>query len=163
TIDSSIHVPGAGPEGDGTNVYFDPKQHRERSALLLTNGQVYTFWASICDHPPYTSWIMTFSKADLSLTGVLNVNPNGYPTSKFLPDGSGSAFWNAGGGPSADDAGNVFNISGNGPFDENLDANGFPVTQDYGDSFLQFSFDPTKGLAVADYWTPFNQQFLADA
>src|SRR5260370_40250722 len=107
---------------------------------------------------------MTFSEADLSLTSVLNVNPNGYPASTYmgLGDGSGSAFWNAGGGPSADDAGNVFNISGNGPFDENLDANGFPVTQDYGDSYLQFSFDPNNGLAVADYWTPYNQQYLAD-
>jgi hypothetical protein len=162
-IDSSIHVPGMGPEGDGVNVYFDPKQHRERDALLLANGQVYTSWSSFCDDPPYTGWVMTFSAADLSLTSVLNVNPNGYPTSSYLDDGSGNSFWNSGAGPAADSAGNVFNITANGPFDENLDANGFPVTQDYGDSFLKMSFDPTNGLAVADYWTPYNQQFLADS
>lgn len=163
TIDSSIRFPGIGPGGDGTDVYFDPAQYKERDALLLVNGQIYTFWASHCDNAPYTSWVMTFSAADLSLTSVLNINPNGFPTSTYLGDGSGSAFWNSGAGPAADDEGNVYNISGNGPFDENLDANGFPVTQEYGDSYLKISFDGAGGLAVADYWTPFNQQALADA
>jgi hypothetical protein len=129
----------------------------------MSSKFVYTFWASHCDIGPYTSWVMTFNKTDLSLTSVLNINPNGYPNSRFLDDGSGNAFWNSGAGPAADDAGNVYNISGNGPFDENLDANGFPVSQDYGDSYIKFSFNATDGLAVADYWTPFNQQALADA
>jgi hypothetical protein len=163
TIDSSIRVPGMGPGGDGTYVSFNPAQYKERDALLLVNGQIYTFWASHCDIRPYTAWVMTFSATDLSLTSVLNINPNGYPNSRFLGDGSGSAFWNSGAGPAADDAGNVYNISGNGPFDENLDANGFPVTQDYGDSYVKFSVSDTGGLAVADYWTAFNQQALADA
>jgi hypothetical protein len=163
TIDSSISYPGMGPGGDGTYVYFDPAQYKERNALLLVNGQIYTFWASHCDAAPYTAWVMTFRAADLSLTSVLNVNPNGIPTSSFLGDGSGSAFWNSGAGPAADGTGNIYNVSGNGPFDENLDANGFPVSQDYGDSYIKLSFNPTNGLAVADYWTPFNQQYLADA
>jgi hypothetical protein len=161
-IDSSISVPGGGPGGDGTNVFFDPKQYKERDALLLVNGQVYTSWASHSDIAPYTGWVMAFSASDLSLTAVLNVNPNGTPNSPFLGDGSGNSFWNSGAGPAADAAGNVYNISGNGPFDENLDANGFPTSQDYGDSYLKFSLDPTNGLAVADYWTPYNQQHLAD-
>jgi hypothetical protein len=163
TIDSSIRFPGMGPGGDGTYVSFNPAQYKERDALLLVNGQIYTFWASHCDFRPYTSWVMTFSATDLSLTSVLNINPNGYPNSRFLDDGSGSAFWNSGAGPAADAAGNVYNISGNGPFDENLDPNGFPVTQDYGDSYVKFSFTAASGLAVADYWTAFNQQALADA
>jgi hypothetical protein len=163
TIDSSIHVPGMGPGGDGTNVSFNPAQYKERDALLLVNGQIYTFWASHCDISPYTAWVMTFSATDLSLTSVLNINPNGYPNSTFLGDGSGSAFWNSGAGPAADDAGNVYNISGNGPFDENLDTSGFPVTRDYGDSYIKFSLNGSSGLAVADYWTPSDQQALADA
>jgi hypothetical protein len=36
TIDSSIYVPGSGPEGDGTYVYFDPKQHRDVGMFLQT-------------------------------------------------------------------------------------------------------------------------------
>jgi hypothetical protein len=163
TIDSSISVPGGGPGGDGTNVFFDPKQYKERDALLLVGGQIYTSWASHCDRAPYTAWMMSFSAASLSLTSVLNVNPNGTPSSPFLGDGSGNAFWNSGAGPAADAAGNIYNISGNGPFDENLDANGFPVTQDYGDSYLKFAVDGSGNLSVADYWTPFNQQALADA
>jgi hypothetical protein len=162
SIDSSISVPGMGPGGDGTNVFFDPAQYKERDALLLVNGKIITSWASHCDIAPYTGWVMAFNAADLSLTSVLNVNPNGVPNSQFLGDGSGNAFWNSGAGPAADAAGNVYNISGNGPFDENLDANGFPVSQDYGDTYLKLAFDGSGNLGVADYWTPYNQQYLAD-
>jgi hypothetical protein len=162
TIDESISFPGRGPGGDGTHVFFDPKQYLERDALLLANGQVYVLWGSHCDLPPFTGWVMTFSAADLSLTGVLNVNPNGAPTSQFLGDGSGDAFWNGGAGPAADPAGDVYNITSNGPFDEQLDANGFPVSQDYGDSDIKVAFSPAGGLRLTDYWTPFNQQALAE-
>jgi hypothetical protein len=162
SIDQSISVPGIGPGGDGTNVFFDPAQYKERDALLLVGGQIITSWASHCDVEPYTGWVMAFSAVDLSLTSVLNVNPNGIPNSPFLTDGSGNSFWNSGAGPAADAAGNVYNISANGPFDENLDANGFPVSQDYGDTYLKLAFDAGGNLGVADYWTPFNQQALAD-
>jgi hypothetical protein len=163
TIDSSIRAPGRGPGGDGTNVIFDPKQYKERDALLLVNGQIYTSWASHCDIAPYTSWVMTFSASDLSLTSVLNFDPNGTPVSTFLRDGSGNAFWNSGAGPAADAAGNVYNITGNGPFDEHLDASGFPVAKDYGDSYVKFGFTGPSTQAVLDYWTPFNQQALANS
>src|SRR5262249_8259548 len=79
-----------------------------------------------------------------------------------VSDGSGNTFWNSGAGPAADAAGNIYNISANGPFDPNLDAAGFPANGDYGDSYLRFTPTPA-GLRVSDYFTPYNQQFMADS
>ena len=51
----------------------------------------------------------------------------------------------------ADGANNVYLMTGNGDFDANV-AGG-----DYGDSFVKFS---GPSLAVADYFTPWNQGTL---
>ena len=157
SIDQSITFPGAGPGGNGTNVIFDPRQYEERDALLLSNGVVYTGWASHSDVAPYTGWLIGFNAGNLSVASVLNVDPNGSPKSSFLDDGSGSSFWNSGGGPAADAAGNLYNLSANGPFDQTLNAAGFPANGDFGDSYLKFT--PTAGgLTVSDYFTVDNQQ-----
>ena len=136
-------------------------QYKERDALLLVNGVVYTSWASHSDVAPYTGWIIGFNANNLSLASVLNIDPNGAPTSSFLGDGSGNSFWNSGGGPAADAAGNIYNLSANGPFDPTLNAAGFPANGDYGDSYLKFTPTP-GGLTVSDYFTVYNQQTTAD-
>jgi hypothetical protein len=159
-IDSSITYPGSGPGGNGTSVIFNPKQYKERAALLLLNGTIYTTWASHCDAGPYTGWVMGFNQHTLGLTTLLNINPNGQPPSTFLTDGSGSSFWNSGAGPAADLSGNVYSLSANGPFEATLTGAGFPDDGDFGDAFLKFSTG--GGLAVNDYFTPSNQQSLAD-
>ena len=157
SIDQSITFPGAGPGGNGTDVIFDPKQYEERDALLLSNGVVYTGWASHSDVAPYTGWLIGFNASNLGVASILNVDPNGSPKSSFLDDGSGSSFWNSGGGPAADAAGNLYNLSANGPFDQTLNAAGFPANGDFGDSYLKFT--PTAGgLTVSDYFTVYNQQ-----
>jgi hypothetical protein len=122
---------------------FDPQYYEERAALLLLNGTVYTTWTSHCDIQPYTGWIIAFSATNLARTAVLNVAPNS--------GGGGPAIWMAGGGPAADGAGNIYLLTGNGVFETTLDANGFPINQDYGNSFLKLA--TTGGaLAVADYF-----------
>src|SRR5208283_705461 len=50
--------PGTGDSSNGTSVVFDPGNYKERAALLLLNGVIYTGWASHCDARPYTGWIM---------------------------------------------------------------------------------------------------------
>src|SRR5262249_40553961 len=156
SIDQKITYPGAGPGGNGTDVIFDPMQYDERDALLLVNGVVYTGWASHGDDAPYTGWLIGFNAIDLSLASVLNIDPNGAPTSPFLGDGSGNTFWNSGGGPPAAPAGENYHTSAPTP-----NAAGFPANGDYGDSFLKFT--PTHGgLTVSDYFTPYSQQQLAD-
>ena len=161
SIDQSITYPGSGPGGNGTDVIFNPMQYKERDALLLVNGVVYTSWASHSDVAPYTGWVIGFNANNLSLASVLNIDPNGAPTSSLLSDGSGNSFWNSGGGPAADAAGNIYNLSANGPFDPALNPAGFPANGDYGDSFLKFTPTP-GGLTVSDYFTVYNQQNYAN-
>lgn len=160
-IAAVIHNQGSsGPEHQANgDVVFNPAQYKERASLVLVNGIIYTTWASHCDIAPYTAWVMGYNESTLAQATVFNANPKGLPTSSFLDDGSGSAFWNSGAGPAADDQGNLYAISGNGPFDPNLTPTGFPSNGDYGDALIKFS--TSSGLAVTDYFTPWNQQ--ADA
>ncbi len=143
--DIQATYPGKGDNSDGTNVVFDPKQYRERCALLLLNGVVYTTWASHYDNRPYTGWIIGYSASTLAQTSVLNITPNG----------DHGAIWMSGAGPAADDAGNIYFADANGTFDDTLDANGFPSSGDYGNAFLKVS--TSSGLAVADYFEMDNE------
>ena len=94
---------------------------------------------------------MGFDAATLQQTGVLNVTPNG----------SRGAFWMAGAGIAADSAGALYLISGNGTFDETLDANGFPVNGDFGNGLLKVS--SSGGLAIVDYFATFDTTALSNA
>jgi hypothetical protein len=87
---------------------FDPKQYKERAALLFANGQVFTSWASHCDNPPYTGWVMGYNATTLKQETVLNVTPNG----------SDGAIWMAGAGLASDGEGNIFLLDANGTFDD---------------------------------------------
>jgi hypothetical protein len=133
---------------------FNPGQHAERAALLLSGGTVYTAWTSHCDSPPYSGWVIAFSQTTLTRNGTLNVAANSQ---------SGPAIWMSGGGPAADSAGNVYLITANGAFETALDANGFPNHGDFGNSFLKIS-SASNGLAVIDYFSQNNTvtQSLAD-
>ena len=136
----SATFPGTGDDSNGTDVIFDPSQYKERTGLLLLNGQIYTSWASHCDDRPYTGWFMAFNETTLAQTSVLNVTPNGY-------DG---AIWMSGGGLAADSSGFIYALDGNGTFDTTLNANNFPSKGDFGNAFLKLS--SSGGLGVADYF-----------
>ena len=134
--------PGSGAEGSGATLTFDPKQHVERAALVIVNGVVYTSWSSHCDIGPYTSWVMGYDEATLARTSVLNLMPNG----------SEGGIWQAGAGPAADAAGDLYFLIGNGTVDPTLNASGFPVKGDYGNAFVRLSTG-TGSLSVTDYFT----------
>ena len=140
-VDIQATFPGIGDNTNGTSVVFDPAQYKERSALLLLNGVVYTGWASHCDIRPYTGWIMGYSESTLAQTSVLNVTPNG----------SEGAIWMAGAGLAADSSGNIYFLDANGDFDTNLNAGGLPSNGDYGNAFMKVSTSSNQ-LAVADYF-----------
>ena len=152
-IDSSITFPGENPVGNGNNVVFHPEYQKERVALTLVNGVVYTGWTALVFGPPYTGWLIGFNANDLSVASVLNINPNGAPVSDSPAGTSGSDFWNSGDGFAADNAGNLYDTTSNGPFDASKG--------DYGDTFLKVA---TSGgsTKITDYFTPYNQQFFAD-
>ena len=138
--------PGTGDNSSNGNVIFDPAQYKERTALLLLNGVVYTTWASHCDIRPYNGWIMGYNQTTLAQTSVLNLVPNG----------SEGAIWMADTGPAADSSGNIYLLDANGDFGTTLNASGFPSNGNYGNAFLKIS--SSAGLAVADYFEMQNQQ-----
>ncbi len=141
-VEIQASVPGTGD--GGTQVTFVPETYKQRSALLLANGVVYTAWSSECDHGLYHGWILGYKADTLQQAAVFN----------DTPDSTGASFWGAGAGPACDGGGNLFITSANGIFDENA---GSP---DLGDSVIKLS--PSGGLTVADYFTPFDQQYLSD-
>jgi len=133
-------VPGTG-EGGTTDV-FQPKDYKQRAGLALWNGAVYTAWASHCDIGEYHGWLIAYDEKTLSQTAVYNNTPNGNQAS----------FWASGAAPAVDSAGNIYVVGGNGTFD--FAGNG----SDDGESYLKLS--TAAGIALADYFTPFNYASL---
>ncbi len=145
-VDIEATYPGIGDNTNGTSVVFDPKQYKERAALLLLNGVIYTSWASHCDIRPYTGWIMGYSESTLAQTSVLNVTPNG----------NEGAIWMAGAGLAADSLSNIYFLDANGDFDTTVNAEGFPSDGDYGNAFMKLSTTSNE-LAVADFFEMDNE------
>ena len=142
-VEASARGSGAGSRNG--RAIFNPRQYEERAALLLSNGIVYTTWASHCDHDPYTSWVIAYKADTLQPAGVLNLTPNG----------SEGAIWMTGDGPAADEQGNIHLLTGNGTFDTRLDEKGFPLLGDFGNAFVKLSWNRDQ-LVVTDYFTMHN-------
>ncbi|MGC2540647.1 MAG: hypothetical protein WA372_05555, partial [Candidatus Sulfotelmatobacter sp.] len=145
-IDIQATYPGTGDNSSNGNVVFDPAQYKERAALLLLNGIIYTSWASHCDIRPYTGWIIGYNESTLAQSTVLNVTPNG----------NEGAIWMAGAGLAADTSGNIYFLDANGDFDTTMNASGFPSDGDYGNAFMKLSTTGNQ-LAVADYFEMDNE------
>lgn len=144
-VDVAATYPGTGAEGDGTTLTFDPKQHKARASLLLLNNIVYVGWSSHCDFDPYTAWIMGFDESTLVRTRLLNITPNG----------SEGSVWQSGAGMAADSGGNIYFLTANGTADTTLNAQGFPISGDYGNAFMKLSTGGSS-LTVADYFNELN-------
>lgn len=137
-------VPGTGPGSSGGLLTFDTLMQFNRSGLLLTSGgNLFIAWASNCDNWPFHGWVMSFNKATLQRNGIWASTANG--------DGGG--IWMSGSGLATDERGSVYFATGNGTFD----TSGTPV--DFGDSVVRM-FISNTGLAIGDYFTPYNQLTL---
>ena len=136
-------APGRGDGAKNGTVTFDPLDENPRAALLLANNTVYASWGSSCDVRPYHGWVLAYDAATLRQKASLNVSPNA--------DDSG--IWAGDTGPAADQNGNVYVATGNGRFDASVGG------ADYGDTVLKLQFNQ-RSLAVADYFTPSNEQEL---
>jgi uncharacterized protein (TIGR03437 family) len=123
---------------------FVPLAHKQRAALLLSGGVVYSPWGGHCDKGTYHGYIMAHDAVSLKQLGVFNATPAD----------SGAAFWNGGAGPAADAKGNIFAVSANGDPDGNMAAAKFD------ESVLRLT--PAPQLAVAELFTPFNRVDLDD-
>lgn len=144
-ITITAQYPGTGDNSQDGYVIFDPKQYKERAALLLLNHVVYTSWASHCDDRPYTGWIIGYNETTLAQKSVLNITPNG----------SEGAIWAAGAGLAADTSSNIYFLDANGTFDTTLNGSGFPENGNYGNAVMKLSTANGK-LSVADYFNMYN-------
>jgi len=140
-VEITAQVPGTGVDSVSGKVSFDPVHQGNRPGLLLMNGVVYTAFASVGEIPPWHGWVFGYDAATLKLNAVANTTP----------DGAFGGMWGGGVGILGDGR-YLYTMTGNGTFD--ADQGG----RDYGDSFLKL--DTTAGLAVVDYFTPFNQSYL---
>jgi uncharacterized protein (TIGR03437 family) len=129
-------VPGTAD--GGSVVTFQPKAYKQRPGLLLLNGTVYTAWSSHCDIGSYHGWLIGYDAGTLRQVAVYNNTPNG----------NEGSFWASGAAPAADSNGFIYMVAGNGTFD--FAAGGL----DLGESYTKLS--TASGLAVKDYFTPFN-------
>jgi len=151
----SATINGNGVASSGGKLSFDAKNNGlQRPALTLAGGILYVTYSGFADTNPYHGWIFGYNAATLQqLTNyIFNTTPNSTIAAWGANAGEGG-LWMGGNGPLVDAATNLFFEVGNGPF--NADTNG----TEYGDSFVKLS--TTSGLAVADYFTPYNQASLA--
>src|SRR5271157_5319795 len=149
---------GEGNDGSG-HVLFDAHQHDQRTGLLLLNGVVYIGFASWGDTEPFHGWLIGYNAQTLQQAAVFDDTPNG----------AEGGIWMSEGAPATDGT-YIYLSTGNGTFDTTLDANGFPIHGDYGDSIIKLAADPSTsptnqningwGLKVVDYFTPSNELTL---
>lgn len=128
-------------------VRFNSRMQFQRPALLLSGGKVYVAFGGYADTDPFYGWIMAFNAATLHLDAVFCAAPGdgGHPSA------GGGSIWQSGQGLSADAAGHIYAVTGNGVFDAN---SGGP---DHSDSFLKLD----GALSVIDWFTPHNQDYLS--
>ncbi|MHB1843459.1 MAG: PLL family lectin [Deltaproteobacteria bacterium] len=140
-----------GTSYNASSVTFSPTHQMQRPALLLSNGLLYVGFGSFGDNDPYHGWLFAYQASNLSQVGVFLTTPSNLSSNPY----DRGAIWQSGGGPAADEAGNVYVEVGNGSFQSGTN---------YGDSLVRLSYDPMvrPALSVSDYFTPYNQQFLFD-
>jgi hypothetical protein len=139
----SAQFPGTFPGSDvvGGMVQWKAFQQRQRSALLVLNGIIYTAYGSFCDQGFYAGWVIAYDEKNLAQVGVFNTNPTSAGKAPFasVSNGSGGSVWTP--GALAADTTQIFATTGNGPFD------GLTT---FGDSVIKLSSDCT----LSDFFVP---------
>ena len=146
---------------------FTPAKELQRPGLTILNGVVYVAYGSYGDSDPYHGWVLGFSEGSLALTAVFDTTPNqipGGPTGgSEAHDGEG-AIWMSGAELTTDGT-YLYLVTGNGDFDSD------PAYGAYGDTVLKLGVTDTTsanpgvdgyGLAVSDYFTPYNEAYLGN-
>ena len=144
--------PGVGISSTNGVITFVPKQQIQRAALTLAGGIVYLAFAGYADTDPYHGWVIGFNASNLvQLTNyIFNTTPN----STNGPNPGEGGLWISGCGLSVDANTNLYLPIANGSFNMTNSSG-----TDYGDCLVKLS--TTNGLAVADYFAPYNQSNLA--
>ena len=172
--DDAVSVPGSGQAitfnvNNSFNVLGETYSSNllQRPALLLDKDTVYVAFGSGGDFPPYHGWLFGYDASNISRpTEIFNSTPMANSVLDTTYNGgwnlAGGSFWMIGAGPAADAAG-IFATTANGMFDH---------MGDYGDSVVRLiprrsrvhpprPSQPLRPMRVADYFTPFDQKWLA--
>jgi hypothetical protein len=119
----------------------------QRSALLLTGGNVYVAFDSYSDVDPFHGWLFAYNAADLQAAPVVFIS---------TPNGSRGGIGENGAAPSSDANGNVFVVTSDGKM-------AIPNTgTDYPDRLLKLQINTSPAsLSVIDTFTRVNETSLA--
>jgi len=132
-------VAGRGAGSVKGKVTFQAEFQLQRPGLLLDNGVVYVAFGSLGDHGPYHGWVVGYAANSLAQVAVFNDTPNSKDPTNNL-----GGIWMDGEGPAADSAGNIYLLTGSGPFS--------PARR--GGNYADAALKLTKSLQVADYYAP---------
>ena len=147
-------VPGTGVGGTGSVVPFDPRQQLQRPGLTLAGGMLLVAYGGYADTDPYHGWVIGFNATNLQpLTNYVFCTTPNATTNVFGAHAGEGAIWMNGNGLCVDASNNIYFETGNGSFSANTNGG------DYSDSLVKLS--TTNRLAVADYFTPYDQATLA--
>jgi alpha-glucosidase (family GH31 glycosyl hydrolase) len=149
-------APGAGYTGlhgeqetvAAGQISFTSHRQLQRAGLLLLDGTLYIAFAAYGDKDCYHGWVLGYDASTLQQTAAIVTTPSGQTGTDRRDVGRGG-IWQAGAGLASDGT-SIYASTGNGGF-----ANG----TDFADCYIRL--DPST-LAVLDWFTPFNQQLLAD-
>jgi len=128
---------------------FVSELENQRSSLLLSNHTLYVAFAAYGDQGAYRGFMFGYDTETLSDRS----QPSVFRTTE---SGSGGGIWMAGQGPAADADGNVYAITGNGPFNDN--APEFLTARDLSESFIKLS----DQLTLQSWFSPANNAYLND-
>jgi hypothetical protein len=142
-VQISASVSGTAEGNHGGKINFDAQLQLQRPGLVLTNGNVYITFGSMCDFSTFHGWIFAYDARSLVQTSVFLTTPNG---------GHGG-IWQSGAAPTLDLDGNLYVVVGDGFFDANLGG------ANYGQSVVKFSLN-SSGISPIDYFAPFDQEAL---
>ena len=129
-----------GTDEDGM-IAFDPQQHLQRPALLLSNSTVYLAFGSHADESPYHGWILAYDASDITRqVAIFNSTPGG----------SSGSIWQAGRGLAATPDGDVYAATANGDYDG---------IANFSQCFLRLRQD----LTIVDWFAPADWKPLSDS
>ncbi|MGF7183261.1 RICIN domain-containing protein [Tunturiibacter psychrotolerans] len=86
---------------------FNSVDELQRPGLLLANGNIYFSFAGHCDQGSWKGLTFAYNATTLAQVAVFNASPSD----------NGAGIWQSGNGLSADSAGNVYIVTGNGTWD----------------------------------------------
>ncbi|MGA9508453.1 MAG: hypothetical protein WBV55_07385 [Candidatus Sulfotelmatobacter sp.] len=128
---------------NGVTTPFTDFYQMNRPGLLMANGHIYIAFGSNGNNTdPCQGWVLSYNAGTLQLEGAYTVEPG-----KNL-----ASIWQKGAGLSADTQGNIYGESGEGPY---VDGSNFS-------SSVQKLTQTGTNLALADWFTPYNQDYLSE-